>query len=563
MPSGDHLKLAGDKKALKALASNSAGNDTVLWSLKVTKINKKGKPQQRVLLITNRHVLNLMPDNYSKCNRCINVHDLHHLSIASQEQEFALHVTGEYDYRFKSPMWEQAVTALQKAFEGVRGEPLEIASVGSVSELQMQMMTKASLKGGTTWSQKEGGSGALPTPTPSQKEAAAAEKPPPPAAAASSKSVAPDDDEDSEGEDDDEVSELRSDRASVAEAGGAFSFHVGKKKYGADDFEMLKVLGKGAFGKVMLVKAKDSGTIYAMKSLSKAVLMERNEVVHTKTERKALEDTHHPFLVHLRFAFQTPTKLYLVMDYCNGGELFFHLKQAGRFEEPRARLYAAEIASALEHLHSRKIVYRDLKPENVLLDSEGHVRITDFGLAKDAMELGDKTHTFCGTPDYLAPEIIKGAGHGRGVDWWSLGTMIYEMLGGLPPFYSENFNVMYDRILRKTLEFNPDDRFGSDARDLLTSLLQKSPELRLGSSERDGAELREHAWFAPIDWAKLEARELEPSFKPNVKSATDTSNFDDEFTSQPIAESVMPETALGGKGQQYEGFTYVDKGHLG
>ena len=141
--------------------------------------------------------------------------------------------------------------------------------------------------------------------------------------------------------------------------------------------------------------------------------------------------------------------------------------------------------------------------------------------------------------------------------------MIYEMLGGLPPFYSENFNVMYDRILRKTLEFNPDDRFGSDARDLLTGLLQKSPELRLGSSERDGAELREHAWFAPIDWAKLEARELEPSFKPNVKSATDTSNFDDEFTSQPIAESVMPETALGGKGQQYEGFTYVDKGHLG
>ena len=595
MPSGDHLKLAGDKKALKALASNSAGNDTVLWSLKVTKINKKGKPQQRVLLITNRHVLNLMPDNYSKCNRCINVHDLHHLSIASQEQEFALHVTGEYDYRFKSPMWEQAVTALQKAFEGVRGEPLEIASVGSVSELQMQMMTKASLKGGTTWSQKEGGSGALPTPTPSQKEAAA-EKPPPPAAAASSKSVAPDDDEDSEGEDD-QVAELRAGRTSVA--GGAFSESAsfGKKKYTADDFEMLKVLGKGAFGKVMLVKAKDSGMIYAMKSLSKAVrrpwlppqaglwvahsarplaasdaprlspatqvLLERNEVVHTKTERKALEDTHHPFLIHLRFAFQTPTKLYLVMDYCNGGELFFHLKQAGRFEEPRARLYAAEIASALEHLHSRKIVYRDLKPENVLLDSEGHVRITDFGLAKDAMELGDKTHTFCGTPDYLAPEIIKGAGHGRGVDWWSLGTMIYEMLGGLPPFYSENFNVMYDRILRKTLEFNPDDRFGSDARDLLTGLLQKSPELRLGSSERDGAELREHAWFAPIDWAKLEARELEPSFKPNVKSATDTSNFDDEFTSQPIAESVMPETALGGKGQQYEGFTYVDKGHLG
>ena len=338
MPSGDHLKLAGDKKALKALASNSAGNDTVLWSLKVTKINKKGKPQQRVLLITNRHVLNLMPDNYSKCNRCINVHDLHHLSIASQEQEFALHVTGEYDYRLS-----RCGAGGDGAAEGVRGRARRAAR-DRVGRLGLRAADadddEGVAQGRTTWSQKEGGSGALPTPTPSQKEAAAESATP--AAAASSKSVAPDDDEDSEGEDDDEVSELRNDRASVAEA--AALFHVGKKKYGADDFEMLKVLGKGAFGKVMLVKAKDSGTIYAMKSLSKAVLMERNEVVHTKTERKALEDTHHPFLVHLRFAFQTPTKLYLVMDYCNGGELFFHLKQAGRFEEPRARLYAAEIA---------------------------------------------------------------------------------------------------------------------------------------------------------------------------------------------------------------------------
>ena len=176
----------------------------------------------------------------------------------------------------------------------------------------------------------------------------AAEKPPPPAAAASSKSVAPDDDEDSEGEDDDEVSELRSDRASVAEAGGAFSFHVGKKKYGADDFEMLKVLGKGAFGKVMLVKAKDSGTIYAMKSLSKAVLMERNEVVHTKTERKALEDTHHPFLVHLRFAFQTPTKLYLVLSSTPDGHV--HAGLVLMMDENHANYRrVAEVIDALFH----------------------------------------------------------------------------------------------------------------------------------------------------------------------------------------------------------------------
>ena len=167
----------------------------------------------------------------------------------------------------------------------------------------------------------------------------------------------------------------------------------------------FKVLGKGAFGKVMLVRANDTKKIYAMKALSKQVLLERNEVAHTKTERRALSDTHHPFLVHLRFAFQTPTKLYLVMDYCNGGELFFHLKQAGRFEEPRARLYAAEIASALEHLHSRKIVYRDLKPENVLLDSAGHPLLADMGFAQQVSPHG-RTHSRCGSEEYAPPELL-------------------------------------------------------------------------------------------------------------------------------------------------------------
>jgi serine/threonine protein kinase len=255
------------------------------------------------------------------------------------------------------------------------------------------------------------------------------------------------------------------------------------------------------------------------------------------------------------------------MDYCNGGELFYHLKQAGRFPEPQARLYAGEICSALHHLHMLKIIYRDLKPENVLLDSEGHVRITDFGLAKDAMELGDKTNTFCGTPYYLAPEVIKGKGHGRGVDWWSLGTMIYEMLGGLPPFYSENFNVMYERILRAPLEFKPAACFSQTARELVDGMLQKEPDLRLGSGPADGDDIRKHAWFATIDWTKLEARQLTPPFKPNVKSELDTSNFDEEFTSQAV-ESVVPDMPLGGGGkppptQNFEGFTFVDKGHLG
>jgi serum/glucocorticoid-regulated kinase 2 len=553
----DHLKLKGDPKATRALVTNGAANDAILWSCAVTKINRKGKHQKRALLITNRHVLNLMPDNYSKCNRCIDLRSVHHLTTAASAQEFAIHVSDEYDYRFKmesGSLLDEVVKVLQGAFDNVKGSPLKVADM-DVGALSRQVMTKAVVKrmGSGVWDSVKGSRIGLPGRKGSKKEGKGADE--------------GDEGEDDSADEEDVGVQERREEAEAAGSGAAAAVggvFTSKAKYTVEDFNIIKVLGKGAFGKVMLVTAKDSGKLYAMKSLSKTVLAERGEVVHTKTERKTLEDTHHPFLVHLHFAFQSPAKLYLVMDYCNGGELFFHLKQTGRFSEPRARLYAAEIASALEHLHERKVVYRDLKPENVLLDHEGHIRITDFGLAKDAMELDDKTHTFCGTPDYLAPEVIKNAGHGRGVDWWSLGTMIYEMLGGLPPFYSENFNVMYDRILRSPLAFRPEAAFTPAARDLLEGLLQKEPEKRLGSGETDGAELRQHAWFQPIDWAKLLARELVPEFRPNVAGATDTSNFDDEFTSQPAMESVAPGGALDAKkgGPNFDGFTFVAASHL-
>lgn len=536
--SSDYLQLANNRKALKALASNSAGNDKILFSLKLTKVNRKGKSQARALLVTNRHVLNLMPDTF-KCNRCISIQQLHHITTCSATSEFVVHVADEYDYRFKTANYKEAVDAIAKAYEGAMGEKLEVEDVTS-DQLAKQVFTKTALKeSGATWIK-----------TPSMKEGVVPQ---------SAKLEA--DENDSE-EDENDGPESAGAGPPQAAVGGAFA--AGKSRFCADDFECMKVLGKGAFGKVMLVKAKGgNGEIYAMKVLSKQLLLERNEVVHTKTERRALEDTHHPFLVHLRFAFQTPTKLYLVMDYCNGGELFYHLKTSGRFAEPRARLYAAEITSALDHLHSRCIVYRDLKPENVLLDSEGHVRLTDFGLAKDEMALTDKTHTFCGTPDYLAPEIIKGCGHGRGVDWWSLGTMIYEMLGGLPPYYSENVNLMYEQVLRAPLEFKPPKFFTPAARDLLTKLLQKEPELRMGSSERDAAELKEHEWLAPIDWEKLMAREIEPQFKPKVSNALDVSNFDEEFTTQAVDEDPDELPAKGSKGtHHFDGFTFADKSLL-
>lgn len=273
----------------------------------------------------------------------------------------------------------------------------------------------------------------------------------------------------------------------------AIIFSKNKQVVTKDDFELLTVIGKGSFGKVMQVRKKDDGKIYAMKVLRKDTIVARKQVAHTKAEKNILMKIQHPFIVNLNYAFQTKDKLYMILDYINGGELFFHLKKEGRFAEARVKLYAAEIVCALAHLHSLDIVYRDLKPENILLDSEGHICITDFGLSKKLEQEGG-THTFCGTPEYLAPEVLKGHGHGIAVDWWSLGTLLYEMLTGLPPFYAQNVNVMYQKILSGELRFP--NYISEEAKSLLEGLLTRDPALRLGT--KGGDEVKGHPWFADV-----------------------------------------------------------------
>ena len=241
------------------------------------------------------------------------------------------------------------------------------------------------------------------------------------------------------------------------------------KAIGIDDFDLLKVIGKGSFGKVMQVRKKDSGRIYAMKIIRKANIIERDEVEHTLAERNVLAKIDNPFVVSLKFSFQNPDKLYLVLPFINGGELFFHLQQEGKFEETRAKLYCAELLSALEHLHEFNIIYRDLKPENILLDYAGHIALCDFGLCKLDMTKEDKTNTFCGTPEYLAPELLEGKGYSQVVDWWTLGVLLYEMLSGLPPFYSEDINEMYNRILNDELKFPAD--FSPEAKSILIKVI--------------------------------------------------------------------------------------------
>lgn len=309
-----------------------------------------------------------------------------------------------------------------------------------------------------------------------------------------------------------------------------------KKHARPSDFEFLKVIGKGSFGKVLLAKHKQEQKIYAVKVLQKSQIVRRNEVKHIMAERNVLlKSVQHPFLVGLHYSFQTQDKLYFVLDYVNGGELFFHLQKERNFSEPRAKFYAAEIASALGYLHSLNIIYRDLKPENLLLDQFGHVVLTDFGLCKENIAAKSTTSTFCGTPEYLAPEVLRKQPYDWTVDWWCLGAVLYEMLYGLPPFYSRDTSEMYDNILHKPLKFR--GNMSSQAKDLLGHMLQKDKTERLGCKE-DFKEVKKHIFFSDINWEKLNRREIKPPYNPNVNGQMDLRHFDPDFIKEPVPASV-------------------------
>lgn len=320
-------------------------------------------------------------------------------------------------------------------------------------------------------------------------------------------------------------------------------------------FELLKVIGRGSFGKVMQVRKKDTQRIYALKTIRKAYILSRpGEITHILAERTVLSLVNSPFIVPLKFSFQTPDKLYLVMSFVNGGELFHHLQEEGKFDVVRSRFYAAELLCALEHVHSFHVVYRDLKPENILLDFTGHIALCDFGLCKLNMTGSDRTNTFCGTPEYIAPELLESQGYTKTVDWWTLGVLLYEMMTGLPPFYDKNVNTMYQRILSDPLIFP--DYIPEDAKSIMTGLLNRDPSRRLGVNGAE--EIKRHPFFKSIDWNKLLAKKIQPPFKPSVESVLDVANFDSEFTSEPAEDSVVADSRLSETVQnQFKGFTFV------
>ncbi|KAL2866742.1 serine/threonine protein kinase SCH9 [Aspergillus lucknowensis] len=351
-----------------------------------------------------------------------------------------------------------------------------------------------------------------------------------------------------------------------------------KKQVGPNDFQILKLIGKGTFGQVYQVKKKDTRRIYAMKVLSKKVIIQKKEVAHTLGERNILVRTAmaaSPFIVGLKFSFQTPTDLYLVTDYMSGGELFWHLQKEGRFQEPRAKFYIAELILALQHLHDHDIVYRDLKPENILLDANGHIALCDFGLSKANLTQNDTTNTFCGTTEYLAPEVLLDEqGYTKMVDFWSLGVLVFEMCCGWSPFYAEDTQQMYKNIAFGKVRF-PRDALSTEGRNFVKGLLNRNPKHRLGA-KGDAKELMAHPFFHDINWEALSRKEVIPPFKPKLKSDTDTSNFDPEFTNALDLSSSLNDRAAAlangfmaastplspGMQANFKGFTFVNESSI-
>ncbi|XP_056466270.1 protein kinase C epsilon type-like isoform X1 [Gadus chalcogrammus] len=330
------------------------------------------------------------------------------------------------------------------------------------------------------------------------------------------------------------------------------------KRMALKDFRFIKVLGKGSFGKVMLAEQKGSDEVFAVKVLKKDVILQDDDVDCTLTEKRILALARkHPYLTQLYCCFQTRDRLFFVMEYVNGGDLMFQIQRSRKFDEARSRFYAAEVTSALMFLHRNGVIYRDLKLDNILLDAEGHCKLADFGMCKEGILDGVTTATFCGTPDYIAPEILQELDYGPSVDWWALGVLMYEMMAGQPPFEADNEDDLFESILHDDVLYPV--WLGKEAVSILKAFMTKSPTKRLGCVLAHGLEdaIKLHPFFKEIDWTLLEQRKVRPPFKPRIKTKRDVNNFDQDFTREdpvltPVEDAIIKQINQ----DEFKGFSY-------
>uniref|UniRef100_A0A8C8FIG3 Protein kinase C n=1 Tax=Oncorhynchus tshawytscha TaxID=74940 RepID=A0A8C8FIG3_ONCTS len=330
------------------------------------------------------------------------------------------------------------------------------------------------------------------------------------------------------------------------------------KRMTLQDFLFIKVLGKGSFGKVMLAELKGTDEVYAVKVLKKDVILQDDDVDCTLTEKRILALARkHPYLTQLFCCFQTKDRLFFVMEYVNGGDLMFQIQRSRKFDEARSRFYAAEVTSALMFLHQHGVIYRDLKLDNILLDANGHCKLADFGMCKEGILNGVTTTTFCGTPDYIAPEILQELEYGPSVDWWALGVLMYEMMAGQPPFEADNEDDLFESILHDDVLYPV--WLSKEAVSILKAFMTKSPNKRLGCVITQGLEeaIKVHPFFKEIDWVLLEQKRVKPPFKPRIKTKRDVNNFDQDFTREepvltPVEDAIIKQINQ----DEFKGFSY-------
>ena len=331
-------------------------------------------------------------------------------------------------------------------------------------------------------------------------------------------------------------------------------------KVSYNDFIPIKLLGRGSFGEVILVRLKANNKVYAMKMLNKMVLKIKKQEFHIKTERDLMVKVHCPFIVNIKTAFQDTNKLYIVSEFMQGGDMFFHMYNGQNkvFNNEKTKFYIMELVLALECLHKQNMVYRDLKPENILIDSKGHLKITDFGLSKILDSDSEKAFTICGTPQYLAPEILKKKGYNKSVDWWSLGCVMYEMLTGKLPFPIKKGGKINLKIYENEV-FYPNS-INSTAKDLLQNLLVVNPNKRLGSGPDGSSNIKNHPFFKGANWDDIWHKRVRPPFIPKLKNDTDLKYFDNLFTEEPINGPTRKNTNRDRQREsinEYNGFSYV------
>ena len=322
----------------------------------------------------------------------------------------------------------------------------------------------------------------------------------------------------------------------------------------SDDFELLKEIGRGSLGVILLVKYKHNNQLYAMKILSKSLIKEKGQEIHTQSERDLMIQINCPFIVNIKFAFQNDTKLFLVQEFVPGGDLYFHLQESGKFDNEKVKFYMIELVLAIIFLHKKNMIYRDLKPENILLDKNGHIKLTDFGISKLLLKPSEKAYTICGTTSYLAPEIMEGKGYNKPVDWWSLGCVMFEMLTGRYPYKVPENNYGYFEpkvVFSKKIKFPK--TFDDVTKDLILKLLEINPEKRIGDDN-----IQKHPYFSGINWKDAMNKKIKPPFIPELNDEMDLRYFDKTFTDEIVDENKIGSyfnTNFGSN--EYKDFSYV------